>query len=167
MIWLVIPLIVIVPVGILLVLLQEEVWVQQHRPPMGWMRRLWMRPQDRRHCSRYRATIAMTYRIAGVSEPPVASLTRDVSFGGVGIVVYEKLPLGTVLELTLRCDPPLGLVRVQGLVQWVREIAPPRGDPRRLFWAGVQIVHANPESAEQVRMVLQRLSSLRTVTTRA
>ena len=159
MIWLIMPLAILVPIGILVMLMQEEAWIQRHRPPMGWLRRLWARPQDRRHCARYRATVALTYRVMELQVPPVSAQTRDLSFGGIGIVLYEKLPVGTTLELVLRCEPPVGLLRVQGHVQWVREVAPTRGDPRRLFWVGVQIVHTGIGSAEQLRLVLRRITS--------
>lgn len=158
MIWLAWGIILLVLAAIWVVVLQEDRRAERSRPPMGWLRRFWARPaKDRRRHPRYRATIPLTYRVmhAGVATE---SQTRDLSVGGIGLMVYEKFPVGTVLELTLRADPPRGPMTVQGVVQWVREAPPKTGDPKRLFWAGVQITQTGPGRLDQLRAVLEQIA---------
>lgn len=157
MIWLAILIVLLLPIVIWAVLVQEEAFHERRRIPMGWLRRLWSRPAaERRHCHRYRAAIPLTYRIlnssAGVAQ------TRDISLGGLGVVLYEKLSPGTVLELTLQTQGPAGPMAVQGQIQWVREVSQQPGETRRLFWAGVQLVHTGTASVDRLRAILLQIS---------
>jgi len=159
MIWLAVLLIIGLPLAVWMVLVQEDALHERRRAPMGWLRRFWARPTpDRRHHHRYRAAIPLTYRVLEVSGAAMASVTRDVSLGGLGVVLYEKLPLGTALECTLRCDPPMAPLVVQGVVQWVREVPQQVSDPRRQFWAGIQLTHTKVTNLDQLRAMLQRIS---------
>ena len=150
--------VVLVPIGILVLLVQDERRAQQGRPPMGWLRRWWAGPpRDRRHCHRYRVTIPLTYRIVPPGEASQRALMRDIGFGGIGIMVQEKLIPGTLLELNLHRDPPEGPIAIRGAVKWIREI-PRENDPRRVFWAGIQITHTGIASTDQLQALLQQIS---------
>lgn len=160
MIWVAALIVLVVPLAIWRVLVQEEALDERRRSPMGWIRRLWAKPgPNRRHCHRYRATVPLTYRVMETAPKPVAaSQTRDISFGGLGIVLYEKLPVGTTLELSLQGTSLTGVVAVQGVVQWVREVPQQTSDPRRQFWAGVQLLHTGMASIEHLRALLEQIS---------
>jgi len=159
MIWLAVFLIIALPLAVWTVLVQEDALHERRRAPMGWLRRFWARPlPDRRHCHRYRAEVPLTYRVLEVGGAATAAATRDVSLGGLGIVLYEKLPLGTALEFTLRCDSPIGPLVVQGVVQWVREVPQQASDSRRQFWAGIQLIHTRVAGLDQLRAMLQQIS---------
>lgn len=173
MIWLAVLILVVIPMVIWAVLIQEEQVLARRRSPMGWLRRWWPRAaSERRRHPRYRAAIPLSYRVlngpaaprrvvsppSAIAAAPVVATTRDISCSGLGIVLYEKLAPATVLELALRCESPTGTLTVQGQVQWVREVPSQAGDPRRLFWAGIQLVSTGTASAERLRQVLQQMS---------
>lgn len=161
MTWLVGTIVVLLLVGIWDVVVQDEQRQRRARPPMGWLRRLLSRDgADRRRFARYRAAIPLTYRVLPAGSS-VAGQTRDVSAGGVGLMLYEKLAPGTLVELTLRCDPPAKPLVVQGSVRWVREMPATAGDPKRAFWAGIQLAAAGTATVERLQGLLRQLAAER------
>jgi len=175
MIWLGALLLVAVPTAILTLLVREERRAERTRPPMAWVRRLWHGSvRNRRQHPRHDAAIPLVYRVvappptpahqAAAAERPAGGgmtgggVTRDVSLGGVGILLPEKLLPGTAVELRLQCAPPLGTITVRGDVRWVRELPSKPRDPRRLFWVGLQLVASSAISEQQLRGILEQLS---------
>lgn len=156
MIWLVGLIGTLLVVGVLDVVLKEEAQQRRQQPPMGWLRRLLSRnPADRRRFERYRASFPLTYRVLP-SGHSASGESRDVSLGGVGLMLYEKLPAGTSLEITVRREASSKALTVQGTVRWVRELPPQPGDPKRAFWAGIEITRAGP-SLERLRELLRQV----------
>lgn len=159
MIWLGALLLVAVPVTILTMLLRDEARAERTRPPMAWVRRLWRgSARNRRQHPRHRASIPLTYRVLAAGAAPAEAVTHDLSLGGVGILLSEKLLPGTEVELRLQCAPPAGVITVRGAVRWVRELPPAPGEARRLFWAGLQLVASGAITEEPLRMILDQLS---------
>lgn len=180
MIWLWAVFLIAVPAGILVMLTRDERRAEQARPPMGWVHRFWHGSVvNRRRHPRYRASIPLTYRVVAIppavppadthpTEPPAApagpdgsgadGTTRDLSVGGAGILVAEKLRPGTDVELRLQGPPPGGVVLVRGLVRWVRELPQSPADPRRRFWAGLQLVAPTAIAQAQLQAILERLA---------
>ncbi len=71
------------------------------------------------------------------------SLSKDLSAGGVRIVVNEFIPLHTELQVKLHLQNPLRLVDVKGHVVWVREL--PMGEQ---FEVGIEFI--SQSNANQV-----------------
>ncbi|MBI4314014.1 MAG: PilZ domain-containing protein [Candidatus Omnitrophica bacterium] len=159
MIWLAFFMILLVPVVIWAVLVQEENDTRRRRPPTAWLKRWWPSSvEERRHCYRYEAGVPISYKVVGGESPANETQTRDISFGGVGFLLYEKIPIGTALEITLSPQPGAQPLEVQGVIQWIREIPQNSGDPRRMFWAGVQILHNNIGTMDRLKMILEQCS---------
>ena len=161
MIWMAFFMILLVPVVIWAVLVQEEEDVRRHRAPTAWLKRWWPKSaEERRHCYRYESGVPMSYRVVGSSEDArvVNTETRDVSFGGVGFLLYEKIPIGTTLEITLTPHASSQPIKVQGVVQWIREVPKNPSDARRIFWAGVQIMHSGMITVDRLRALLEQIS---------
>jgi len=68
-----------------------------------------------------RAKIGMSVAISPQSEHNFwTGLTQDIAEGGVFIATYKRLPVGTLLELTLSM-PDHSTMRLCGEVRWLRE----------------------------------------------
>lgn len=172
MIWLGAFLLVAVPTAILAMLVRDEQRAERTRPPMAWVRRLWHGSvRNRRQHPRHDAAIPLVYRVVAPPSAPTpetdrpagggmtgGGVTRDVSLGGVGILLPEKLLPKTVVELRLQCAAPLGTIVVRGEVRWVRELPSKPGSPRRLFWVGLQLVASSAITEQQLRGILEQLS---------
>lgn len=161
MIWAGALLFLVVPGAILVMLLRDDARAERARPPMAWVRRLWHGSvHNRRQHPRHRAAIPLTYRVVSGAESRAAAsgMTYDLSVGGVGIVLSEKLLPGTEVELRLQGPPEVGLMTVRGTVRWVREMPPQPGEARRLFWAGLQLMTGSRMTDAQLRTILAHLS---------
>ena len=158
MIWLAGLLVILVPVGIYLVVARDEQHAELANRSTAWIRRLWLGSRhDRRHCHRYEAAIHTTYCVLPNAAPIPQGVTRDISMGGVGLVLHEKLTPGMEIELKLQCAAPTGAITVTGTVQWVREVTK-RQEPPRVFWTGIRVLHTSMASIDQFQAVLERLA---------
>lgn len=160
MIWIGALLFLIVPGTILVMVMRDDARAERSRPPTAWVRRLWRGSiQNRRRHERHRASIPLTYRVISDGAHEAQGVTHDLSLGGVGIVLSEKLQPGTEVELRLQCAPDAGVLTVRGTVRWVREMSPQPGEARRLFWAGLQLIATSTMTDTQLQAILSQLSS--------
>ncbi len=158
MTWIIFALLIIVPLVIFAVLAKEDSAGGRPKGPIGRPIRVWKRGSERRRHPRHRATVPLTYTVLHLGNETTHTEIRDVSFGGLGIVLYEKLPPSTELELRLQCGPPKGTVVLRGMVRWVKEMPQQREDQKRIFWAGVQITHSGGVDLEQLQSMVMGLS---------
>ena len=130
---------------ILFIILREERLTEEGKIPVGRLRRLWPK-QEKRIASRYRVNWLIRYQRA-------QGETRDLSQTGVGLVVRERLRIGSQIQLecTLPGQPfPMG---VSGKVVWVREM---NSDSERLFYVGVRFFKLDPKVETQLETVLKQ-----------
>ncbi|MBI4227505.1 MAG: PilZ domain-containing protein [Candidatus Omnitrophica bacterium] len=157
--WIGALLILLVPAAILGMILHDDARAERARPPMGWVRRLWRGAgKDRRRHPRHLASIPLTYRVLAPNAAPSEAVTRDLSLGGIGMLLSEKLLPGTELELRLQ-GAPAGPLVVRGAVRWVREMPPQPGEARRLFWAGLELLATTAITQQQLQAILDRLTT--------
>jgi STE24 endopeptidase len=153
--------------AILLLVLREERLVAQGKVPLGRLRRFWFK-EERRRAPRYRIDWEVRYlRLEPAAGPALSkpfvlrqaqderrgegsARTRDVSQTGVGLVVRERLEVGSPLQLEL--IPPIKStpLLVLGEVAWIREMEP-TGDNERLFFAGVRFHPMEDANAARLR----------------
>ena len=132
---------------ILYLILREEQLVAQGKIPMGRLRRLWLR-SEQRGAPRYRITWPIRYqRVAGESLPAEPG---NLSQTGAGILIRERLETGTTLHLYFAPPGQPHSNVLAGTVQWVRQV-PPRGKQsshENLFFIGIKF-NQMPEETEQ------------------
>ncbi len=128
---------------ILLLMLREDRLVAEGKVPLGRLRRFWFKG-ERRRAPRYRVDWEVRYQRA---EPPTsvrpepvegrtahasrgqddqrgeeAARTRDLSRTGMGLILRERVEVGSFLQLELIPpgeSPPLPVI---GQVTWTREV---------------------------------------------
>jgi len=123
--------------SLLMVIVREEKLAAQGKVPMGRLRRLWLRAENRR-APRYRVNWSVRYHRTETYSPSSAQ-TRDVSRTGAGLTMREKIPPGSALELELPVPGRQTPLRVAAVVVWVKEVPADPGaeDPQRHFFVGI------------------------------
>lgn len=139
--------------SILALVIREERLVSRGRVPTGRLRRLWFGP-ERRRAPRYRIDWPTRYH-----RPPdelrLKLKTRDLSRTGVGLVVQERLEVGSSLQLELTLPKRAQALQLLGQVRWAKEV-PPRlkEDDSRTFFIGVQFLKMDPALESELKQAL-------------
>lgn len=95
--------------------------------------------------------VGINYKILDKIEPPdIVTQSKNISEGGICIILLEKVINGAVLDLTftlLGSDEP---VRTMGRVAWISEFIV--GDPRtgRAYEAGVEFIDISDDDRKKI-----------------
>lgn len=141
---------------ILALVIREERLASRGKVPTGRLRRLWF-GCDRRRAPRYRVDWVARY-----NRPPEVTngkgRTRDVSRMGAGLIVEERLKIGSVLTMELSLPNRPQPLRLSTEVRWTKEL--PRHlmrnqDGPRAFWVGVQFLKMDPALESDLQRALE------------
>ncbi|MBI3333556.1 MAG: PilZ domain-containing protein [Candidatus Omnitrophica bacterium] len=147
---------VFVAAVILLLVLREERLAAEGRVPLGRLRRFWFR-RERRRFPRYRVDWAVRYERAGSEEKPsLPAQARDLSQGGAGLLVQERLEVGTQITVSFPLPGGGEPLILRGRVVRVKELPAGTGTPsgQRSFFVGIQFEGLDLKVAEQVGKAL-------------
>ncbi len=97
---------------------------------------LWGR-RERRRFKRLKTVLPIQYEISNNSRPTQEAVTRDISQGGVGVIIYEKLKEGTPLRIWIDLANKKEKLLVLGDIAWLKEILRQDSD-KRAFYAGIR-----------------------------
>lgn len=108
--------------------------------------------EDRRIFQRLDGIVNVRYAVKDRDEKKIETLPRDISGGGVGICLPEKLQPGTLIELEITVpDNPEKLILGIGEVLWSRPFGTIRfGKKVKLHQTGIQFIDINPISIGRV-----------------
>ena len=141
-------LVVALLVGILWLTRLEERRRDQH--PVLKVEEVWS-GDERRKDKRFSYSIPVLYVAPKISKFR-SSRSRDVSAGGILLVLPEKLSTGTQLELEFSLTEEQKPFRVLGEVIWMSEV-PSEGD-QRLFQTGFRFVWMDKKESVRLRQFL-------------
>ena len=141
-------LVVTVLVGILWLTRLEE--SRRDQRPILKVQEVWS-GEERRKEERLPYTVPVLY-VTPKSSKFNSSRSRDVSAGGILLVLPEKLATGTRLELEFNLAEEQKPFRVLGEVIWMSEI-PPEGD-QRLFQTGFRFIWMDKKESERLQRFL-------------
>lgn len=140
---------------ILSVVVREEKLVEQGKVPTGRLRRLWMKADSRR-APRFRVDWTVRYRRIPGSAPASQATTDNISRSGIGVMVLEKIPIGSLLEVEIAFPDRSveATVPVRATVVWIKEIRAGEKEPRR-FFAGLHFEPASESFAASLGEALR------------
>ncbi|MCM8783790.1 MAG: PilZ domain-containing protein [Candidatus Omnitrophica bacterium] len=101
----------------------------------GRMVGLWNR-NERRRFKRLPASLTIGYEISGKPTPLKEICSRDISQGGIGLIIYEKLREGTLLRIWVDIPERKEKLFILGKIAWQKEVTQD-SSPKRVFYAGV------------------------------
>jgi c-di-GMP-binding flagellar brake protein YcgR len=106
--------------------------------------------QEQRSFVRLRAPVEATYTVLPDGRPQ-RTLTRDVSLGGVRLVMDKPLSRGAQLQLALVLPGQERPVNATGEVVWSEEVAwIGRGGERRNAEVGIRTLEMAPQDQESL-----------------
>ncbi len=142
---------------ILSVVVREEKLVEQGKVPTGRLRRLWMR-SDSRRAPRFRVDWTVRYRRMpeSAAAPASQAATDNISRSGIGVMILEKIPVGSLLELEIAFPDRSveAAAPVRATVVWIKEMPAGEKEPRR-FFAGLHFEPLSEPFAADLREALR------------
>ena len=90
-------------------------------------------------------------RTLATSEPEqeFSDKTKNISAGGLCLVVYEKLDIGEILEIELEL-PSKETIKAEGKVVWISEYEIEGEEEETIYDIGVQFVKISDEEREEI-----------------
>ncbi len=105
--------------------------------------------EEKRKYIRIEAPIVVTYKFSGKGTTTKKSITKNFSEGGIRFPVYEKLSIGTPLELYIETPFDTMPIFAKGQVVWTRALSINEG--REIYDVGVQFTQM--QTFDKKRMV--------------
>ena len=143
----------------LLMLIIEEERSKRKKVPKGSVEEYW-KGAERRKSVRIDTSFIVRYT---VNEKPNVKLncrTKDVSSGGMGLLVSERLNEGTVLSLEFLLPDGQVLVKTAGKVVWSSGEFDERNDlGKRVFHMGIEFMDISPDDRSKLVSYIDRLTT--------
>ncbi len=105
--------------------------------------------QEKRKYIRIQAPVVVTYKMGGKTPATKKTITKDFSEGGIRFPVYEKLKIGTPLELYVETPFDTMPIAARGQVVWISALSTKEG--REIYDVGVKFTKM--QTFDQKRMV--------------
>ena len=80
-------------------------------------------------------------------EESITGASRDLSAGGIGVVLQTKYDVGSTLEVMFRLPNSSESTNVQGRISWVDEFAV---GPGKAFDTGIEFVDLDPADLRMI-----------------
>lgn len=105
---------------------------------------------ERRRYQRVETTIDVKYRLLKSSGLNLAHSSKNISEVGIGILIYEILPVDTLMELEITVPNNKNPLIIKGRVAWCKTTEEMDKEGRRVFLTGIEFVNANKKQKDML-----------------
>lgn len=116
--------------------------------------------KERRRYKRINADLPVRYEISINPKSSAKVISRDISEGGIGLIVYEKLKEGAPLRIWIDIPQRKEKFFVLGEVVWQKEVTKNIND-RRIFFVGIRFTNVDILTQMQLFNFLSSLKHLK------
>lgn len=135
---------------ILLVIYRNEYRLKKISAPDGRVKEYW-ESKERRQSVRLEIPLEIKYTCAPAYSHNHHSLTRNISQGGVQLLIYEKLNVGDIINLELSLPQPEHPVIGRGEIVWLKDATSEgNGEQKRAFVAGIKFIELKLKDEERL-----------------
>ena len=150
--------IILVLVLSLIILMIEEAKIKESRVPRGTLKEYW-KGEERRQAFRINTSLIVKYSMEKKHHIRLNGRIKDLSSGGMQLLVNEKLFEGTLLLLEFDLPASKNAVCAEGKVIWNKGNFSERdGIGRRTFQAGIQFVNIKPDDKNRLITYIEKNS---------
>lgn len=87
---------------------------------------------------------------AAAANAVIKGVSKNISEGGICLLVYEKLNTGDILSLDIKL-PSGRMIHSRGKVAWIREFEIIGQETERSYDAGIELIDVNEEDKKVLR----------------
>lgn len=110
---------------------------------------------ERRRFPRLPLKVNVKYDV--LKAPPLRAeenQSKNISIGGICLVVPEKINIGTLLRLKLSLKGETSYITVKGKVVWVEEFSVDSTSDFKAYDCGIEFVDVGPQDQENISRYL-------------
>ena len=104
---------------------------------------------ERRRFPRLTVAAAVDYVILNKQTPEEGTLIRNISAGGICLIVYENIDAGTVLSLSIFLPDNHSYISAKGRVVWKKEFMV-SSEQRKRYDVGVEFIEISEEDQKRI-----------------
>ncbi len=112
---------------------------------------------DRRHFSRAEYPCLITIFKNTFPKQAILTHTRNVSVGGVHVIIRERIEVSTEVDLELDLKDMLPTILSKGTISWVEKIPSGREGKPAHYDTGIHFIGLKDEGKERIRKIVERL----------
>jgi len=108
--------------------------------------------KDKREFARLDLNVKVDWkRTSATSEPgqEFSDETKNISAGGLCLVVYEKLDVGEILQIEMEL-PSKEIINAEGKIVWISEYEIEGEEEEKIYDIGVQFVKISEQEKEEI-----------------
>jgi c-di-GMP-binding flagellar brake protein YcgR len=151
--------IIAILVTALLMLMVEEEKIKRGKIPKGAVEEYW-KGMERRKSIRIDASFIVRYTVEEKPNTKLNCRTKDISRGGMGLLVNEKLKGGTLLLLEFLLPDGQVLIKAEGKVAWSSGEFNERNElGKRIFHMGIEFVNIKPEARDKLVSYIDKIAT--------
>ena len=100
---------------------------------------------EQRKFIRLDSSISVRYHInKNQTKNPVTTVTKNISAGGLRIIVKERMPIGSSIDISLQMPNETHIIPIVGEVVWTIE------NKDRSFDVGIKYIDVNPQDIQKI-----------------
>ena len=111
---------------------------------------------ERRRFPRLDASVAIEYSILGKAPLKETAFTKNISAGGICLIVYEKIEVNTILSLRINLGDNSDIIEIKGNVVWLSKFSMDP-DKKERWDIGIEFIKINEEDRKRIFKYLFRL----------
>ena len=106
-------------------------------------------PEERRRFPRLAASVDVNYSVVKKTSAAESSEAKNISAGGICLIVYQKLKIGTVLDLKIFISDINQTVTAQGKVIWSSHFTVGH-DSRDRYDVGIEFIEIDQAARRKI-----------------
>jgi uncharacterized protein (TIGR02266 family) len=100
--------------------------------------------QERRKYVRLTADVEVRYDVLDTkSHEAMQAVTRNISAGGICLIINEQLPIGTVLQLDIYLPQNQPVIKAKGKIVWISAFR--MANEKERYDAGIEFIEIDEE----------------------
>lgn len=117
---------------------------------------------ERRKHARFDATLKITWGKTGKQPINNTAFSKNISEGGICIIVDEKIDAGEILNLKIGLTSQ-GIIQIQGKIDWVNGFPMIKGEKYKEKYAtGIEFINVSPVKQKQIKQFISTLQEQKT-----
>ena len=150
--------IILVLVLSLIILIIEEAKIKESKVPKGTVKEHW-KGEERRQTFRINTSLIVKYSVEKKYHIRLNGRIKDLSSGGMQLLVNEKLFEGMLLLLEFELPESKSAICAEGKVIWKKGNFSERDEAgRRTFQTGIQFVNIKPDDKNRLIAYIEKNS---------
>lgn len=113
--------------------------------------------REKREFPRVPVDVDVDYKIIDFLDPDeLAGQSKNISVGGICIIMLEKASPGTNLELNFLIPELNKKIKAKGTIAWTKEFSLGKTQDHKAYDAGIEFTDISKEDKQQIDLYVQR-----------